>query len=105
MNNSQKKLFKRFLYLNTVAFPFFAIVTGVIVVLEAVTYPGFIHGHLFLDPQIFFALLVIWVYLVFVNMVTIEKTKYFVLLSNLTTLVLPDLILLGTSYISLERQH
>src|SRR5258706_9327549 len=105
MNNSQKKLFKRFLYLNTVAFPFFAIVTGVIVVLEAVTYPGFIHGHLFLDPQIFFALLVISGYLVVVNMVTIEKTKYFELLSKLTTLFLPALILVGAIFISLERQH
>jgi len=107
MSIFRKGLISKLILLNTSFFPFFVVTGAALVLLEAITYSGFVKHHLFLDLQVFFGLLVVSGYLTAANFNSVngKRTKNFNFLANLSTITFPAVLVIGTVFISIERAN
>lgn len=105
MTTFKKSTISKLLIINEIFFPFIAIVSAVLLIVESFTYPGFIQNHILLSPELLFILFVISSYFVVARKDGTGNYKYLDFLSRLLLLFFPALAIVGYIFLSLEGAH
>lgn len=101
----KNKIFKKVFQINYAFFPFFSLIAIVLILLEAVTYKGFIASQIFLSPEIIFVLFVFSAFLSVMGYRHYIKTTYFRLLAKLTFMFFPALFVVGLIFLIIEAKN